>query len=158
MHSATFAPATVTRYITTTAFSAAGLRHLWYGVFSSQAVQVVLVRDNSKTAYNLALVSTDLAASATQIIERYASLGSIAVCTEDAKQTSGVGQGRSRLRLAVGRTIPFALIMTQLRASILSSTSYAPGSCEAIAWKRARALGTSPVRSSRSASTYHCRK
>jgi hypothetical protein len=87
---ATFTPATVTRYGTTTTVSIAVIRCLWHGVFGPQAVQVVLVRDKSTTGYDVALVTTDLAACAAQIIERYASRWSIEVAMEDAKQI-GVG-------------------------------------------------------------------
>ncbi|EQD36937.1 transposase, IS4, partial [mine drainage metagenome] len=72
-----FTPVTVTAYGTTTTVSVAVIRCLWYGVFGPQAVQVVLVRDKSKAGYDVALVTTDLAASAAQIIERYASRWSI---------------------------------------------------------------------------------
>jgi hypothetical protein len=37
----------------------------------------VLIRDKSKTGYDLALVTTDAAASAAQVIERYAARWSI---------------------------------------------------------------------------------
>jgi hypothetical protein len=65
-----FAPTTVTRYGTTSTVSAAVLGCLWYGVFGPQQVQVVLVRDKSKTGYDVALITTDLAASAAAVIER----------------------------------------------------------------------------------------
>ena len=79
-----------------------------------QAVQVVLVRDKSKTGCDVALVSTDLAASTAQIIERYASRWSIEVSIEDAKQLGGVGQARNRLQAAVERTAPLALAVNTL--------------------------------------------
>ncbi|MHB1549308.1 MAG: transposase, partial [Acidimicrobiales bacterium] len=69
---ASFTPATVTRYGTTTTVSVAVIHCLWYGVFGPQQVQVVFVRDKSTTGYDVALVTTDLAASAIQVIERYA--------------------------------------------------------------------------------------
>jgi hypothetical protein len=112
--SAKFTPTTVTRYGTTTTVSVAVIRCLWYGVFGPQAVQVVLVRDKSKTGYDVALVTTDLAARAAQVIERYASRWSIEVAIEDAKQIGGVGQARNRLRSAVERTVPFALAVNTL--------------------------------------------
>jgi len=80
---------------------------LWYGVFGPQQVQVVLVRDGSSDAYDVALVSTDLAATASQVIEPYAARWSIEIAIEHAKQTTGVGQARNRLRRAVHRTDPF---------------------------------------------------
>jgi hypothetical protein len=42
---------------------------LWYSVFGSRPVQVVLIRDRSCSGCDLALVTTDTAA---QVIERYA--------------------------------------------------------------------------------------
>ena len=68
-----FTPTTVTRYATTTTVSVAVTHCLCCGVFGPQGVQVVLVRDRSKTGYDVAPVSTDLAASAAVVIERYAS-------------------------------------------------------------------------------------
>lgn len=55
-----FGPTTVTRYGTTATVSTAALRCLWYGVFGPQQVQVVFVRDKSKTntGYDIALVTT----------------------------------------------------------------------------------------------------
>ncbi|MHB1783755.1 MAG: IS701 family transposase, partial [Acidimicrobiales bacterium] len=123
---AKFTPTTVTRYGTTTTVSVAVIRCLWYGVFGPQAVQVVLVRDKSTTGYDVALVTTDLAASAAQIIERYASRWSIEVCIEDAKQTGGVGQARNRVRLAVERTVPFALIVNTLAVVWYAAVGYHP--------------------------------
>jgi hypothetical protein len=113
-NSTQFTSTTVTRYGTTTTVSIAVIRCLWYGVFGGQAVQVVFVRDKSTTGYDVALVTTDLGASAAQVIERYASRWSIEVAIEDAKQTGGVGQAHNRVRLAVERTVPFALIVNTL--------------------------------------------
>jgi hypothetical protein len=124
--SATFTSTTVTRYGTTTSVGVAVIRCLWYGVFASQAVQVVFVRDKSTTGCDVALVTTDLAASAAQVIERYASRWSIEVAIEDAKQTGGVGQARNRVRLAVERTVPFALIVNTLAVVWYATAGYHP--------------------------------
>ena len=59
---AEFTPVTVTRYGTTVTVQAAALTCLWYSVFGSRHVQVILVRDRHATGYDLALVTTDLAA------------------------------------------------------------------------------------------------
>jgi hypothetical protein len=109
-----FTPTVVTRYGTTTTVSVALIRCLWYGVFGPQVVQVALVRDSSTTGYDVAFVSTELSASAAQIIERYASRWSIEVAIEDAKQLGGVGQARNRLQAAVERTVPFTLVVNTL--------------------------------------------
>jgi hypothetical protein len=117
---ADFAPVTVNRYGKTTTIQAATLTCLWYSVFGSRRVQVVLVRDRSATGYDLALVTTDLAASPAQVIERYAARWSVEVAIEDAKQVFGTGQARNRVAAAVRRTIPF-----QLACQTLATTWYA---------------------------------
>jgi hypothetical protein len=83
---------------------------LWYSVFGSRPVQVVLLREPGHHGYQLALVFTDTTATATpaQIIGRCAARWSIEVAIEDAKQLFGVGQARNRLAAAVRRTVPFA--------------------------------------------------
>lgn len=68
-----------------------------------------MVRDRTATGYDLALATTDLAASPAQVIERYAARWPIEVAIEDAKQVFGTGQARNRLAAAVHRTIPFTL-------------------------------------------------
>jgi len=127
---ATFTPATVTRYGTTTTVPVAVIHCLWYGVFGGQVVQVVFVRDKSKSGYDVALVTTDLAARAARIIERYASRWSIEVAIEDAKQTGGVGQAHNRVRLAVERTVPFALIVNTLAVLWYATVGYHPDDIE----------------------------
>jgi hypothetical protein len=111
---ADFTAAAVTRYGTTTTVSVAVLGCLWYGVFGPQEVQVVFVRDKSKSGYDVALVTTDLDASAAEVIERYAARWSIEVAIEDAKQLGGVGQARNRVERAVERTVPFGLVVNSL--------------------------------------------
>jgi hypothetical protein len=95
-------------------------------VFGPQTVHVVFVRDKSTTGYDVALVTTDLAASAAGVIERYASRWSIEVSIQDAKQTGGVGQARNRVRLAVERTVPFALIVNTLAIIWYATVGYHP--------------------------------
>ena len=70
---AAFAPVTVTRYGATATIHAAVITCLWYSVFGTRPVTVVLIRDRSAAGRDLALVSTDAAASAAQAIERYRS-------------------------------------------------------------------------------------
>ncbi|MCA1603723.1 MAG: transposase [Acidobacteria bacterium] len=110
-----FTPTTVCRYGTTTTVQVATLTCLWYSVFGSRRVQVVLVREaGTRRGYDLALVSTDLQAGPSQIIERYAARWSVEVAIEDAKQLFGVGQARNRLAPAVRRSVPFALVCQTL--------------------------------------------
>jgi hypothetical protein len=128
---AAFTPTTVRRYGTTSPVHTAVLHCLWYGVFGPQQVQVVLVRDRATSGYNIALISTDLTATAAQVIERYAARWSIEVAIEDAKQTFGVGQARNRLRAAVERTTPFALVISSLTVCWYSTTGHHPNDIDA---------------------------
>jgi hypothetical protein len=109
-----FAPVTVSRYGRTATIGAAAITCLWHGVFGARPAQVILVRDRTQTGYDLALVTTDLNAAPSQVIERYASRWSIEVAVEDAKQIFGAGQARNRLPAAVHRTIPFTLACQSL--------------------------------------------
>ena len=102
----TFTQVTVTRYGKTAAVHAAAVTCLWPSVFGTRPVTAVLIRDRSAAGYDLALVTTDTAESAAQIIERYAVRWSIEVAIEDARQVFGAGQARNRTARAVERTIP----------------------------------------------------
>ena len=123
---AEFTPVTVTRYGTTVTVQAAALTCLWYSVFGSRHVQVILVRDRHATGYDLALVTTDLAAGPAAVIARYASRWSIEVAIEDAKQVFGAGQARNRLAGAVRRTIPFQLACQALAVTWYATTGHDP--------------------------------
>jgi len=91
------------------------LRCLWPGVFGTRPVKVVLVRDpGAPDGYDLALATTDLDASAAELVARYAARWSIEVCFEEARQLAGVGQARNRTRRAVERTVPFGLVCFSL--------------------------------------------
>jgi len=139
----TFTTTTVRRYGTTVDVQTAVVTCLWYGVLGPQHVQVVLVRDRSTTGYDVALVSTDLTATAAQVIERYAARWSIEVAIEDAKQTTGVGQTRNRLPQAVERTVPFALVMSTVAICWYATAGYHPDDVDharaAAPWYRAKA-------------------
>ena len=106
---AAFTEVTVTCYGKTAVVRAATRTCLWYSVFGSRPVQVVLIRDQSAAGHDLALVTTDLTATLAHVIERYASRWSIEVTIEDAKQVFGTGQARNRTPRAVERTVPFQL-------------------------------------------------
>jgi hypothetical protein len=67
---ASFAPVTVHRYGKTATVQAAVVQCLWYGVFGPRPVQVVLIRDRATTGYDLALATTDLAASPAEVTGR----------------------------------------------------------------------------------------
>jgi hypothetical protein len=133
---ASFAPVTVRRYGKTATVQAAAVQSLWYGVFGPRPAQVVLIRDRTAAGYDLALATTDLAASPAQVIERYASRWSIEVAIEDAKQIFGAGQARNRLAAAVHRTLPFTLVCQSLAVLWYATAGHHPGD---VAGHRARA-------------------
>lgn len=100
-------PAELTRYGRTARVSICERRCLWYGVFSSRPVRVIIVTEPGKPG--LALVTTDMRTPAAAVIERYAARWAIEVAFSDAKNITGAGEARNRLPAAVQRTVPFAL-------------------------------------------------
>jgi hypothetical protein len=75
----------------------------------------VLVRaPGAPDGYELALVSTDLQATPTMLVERSATRWSVEVLFEAARQVAGVGQARNRTPRAVQRTVPFGLVCVSL--------------------------------------------
>jgi hypothetical protein len=104
-----FSQVTVTRYRKTETIEAAVITCLWYSVFGSRPVTVVLVRDRPGHGFGIALVTTDTSAATAQVIERYASRWSIEVAIEDSKQLFGAGQARNRTARAVEATVPFEI-------------------------------------------------
>jgi SRSO17 transposase len=101
---------TVTRYGRTATVTVHERRCLWYGVFRSQPIRVLFIREPGRPA--LALVTTDPTAPAVEIIERYATRWSIEVAFHDAKHLTGAGEARNRTRLAVRSA-------SELRATII---------------------------------------
>jgi hypothetical protein len=76
---------------------------------------VVLVREPGRQrGVDLALVSTDLKATAAELVERYAARWAIEVCFLEAKHLVGVGQARNRRRRAIERTVLFGLVCRSL--------------------------------------------
>jgi hypothetical protein len=105
----------VRRYGHTEPVRIAQLTCLWYGVYRSRAIRVIMLRDRATTTgVDLALITTDLTSPAEQVIERYAARWSIEVTVEDAKQITGVGQAHNRTATAVERTVPFGLFTQSL--------------------------------------------
>jgi hypothetical protein len=133
---AAFTQVTVTRSGKTAAISAAAATCLWPSVFGTRAVTVVLIRDRSAAGYDLALVTTDTAATAAQVIERYAARWSIEVAIEDARQVFGAGQARNRTARAVERTVPFQLACQAIATCWYSTAGHDPAD---VAGHRARA-------------------
>jgi hypothetical protein len=105
--------ATVTRYGRTDTVHVAERTCLWYGVYRSRPLRLVLVRDLDRDTA-LALITTDLTSSIPDIVSRYASRWSVEVAIADAKQITGVGEARNRTAKAVERTVPFGLITQSL--------------------------------------------
>jgi hypothetical protein len=104
----------VSRYGTTSTVEITEVTCLWYGTWRTDTVRVILVRETGTKAvpakgYGIALVTTDLSATAEEIIARYAARWSIEVTFFDVKNILGVGQARNRVRKAVERTVPFGL-------------------------------------------------
>ena len=124
--SAEFSQVTVTRYGRTETVSAAVVTCLWYSVFGSLPVQVVIVRDKPGTAFGIALVTTDRDATAQQVIERYASRWSIEVAIEDSKQLFGAGQARNRTAAAVERTVPFQIACQSVAVTWYATAGHDP--------------------------------
>jgi hypothetical protein len=91
------------------------IRCLWYGALKAQPVQVVLSRPpGAPDGYELALVTTDLAATSAQVIERYADRWSAEQAFLDARHLVGVGQARTRTKRSVERLVPFGLCCLSL--------------------------------------------
>lgn len=87
---------------------------LWHGVLGTEMIKVVMVRDVGKDDYGIAIVTTDVNADDTTIIERYAQRWSIEVCFEEGKMIVGVAGARNWARKAVERTVPFCNLSISL--------------------------------------------
>ncbi|MCA1678830.1 MAG: transposase, partial [Actinobacteria bacterium] len=106
---------TVRRYGKTEQLTLTTIDCLWGPLGAETPVRVILVKDSAKACgYQIALITTDLNASAAQIIERYAERWPIEVAYEDAKHIFGVGDARNRAPKAVQRTVPFQFLCMTL--------------------------------------------
>ena len=103
---------TVARYGRTATVTVHERRCLWYGVFRSQPVRVLVIREPHRPTY--ALVTTDLTTPTAEIIQRYAARWAIEVAFADAKHVTGAGEARNRTRRAVERTVPFGMLVQSL--------------------------------------------
>jgi hypothetical protein len=126
----TSAHLTVTRYGKTATIQVGAITCLWYSVFGSRPVHVVLIRDTSATGYDLALVTTDPDASPAQVIERYAARWSIEVAIEESKQLFGTGQARNRSARAVERTVPFQFACQAIATVWYATAGHDPADVE----------------------------
>ena len=83
---------------------------LWYGPFHTRPVTVMLIcKPDRNEGFDVALASTDLYASAGELIARCDSRWTIETAHQEAK-AHGVGQARNRVQKAVERTVPFGFL------------------------------------------------
>src|SRR5229473_2553682 len=123
---AMFSQVTVTRYGKTDTIAVHALTCLWYSVAGAKPVTVILIRDKSKTGFDLALVTTQQNPGIARAIERYAARWAIEIAIEDAKQLFGTGQARNRTAAAVERTVPFMLACQALAVCWYATAGYHP--------------------------------
>jgi hypothetical protein len=128
---AVFSQVTVTRYGKTETIAVHALTCLWYSVAGAKPVTVILIRDKSKTGFDLALVTTEKNPAIACVIERYAARWAIEVAIEDAKQLFGTGQARNRTAAAVERTIPFMLACQAIAVCWYATAGHHPADAEA---------------------------
>ena len=128
---AVFSQVTVTRYGKTETIAAAALTCLWYSVTGTVPVTVILIRDKSKTGFDLALVTTEPGPDTAAVIRRYAARWAIEVAIEDAKQLFGTGQARNRTAAAVERTVPFMLACQALAVCWYATAGHHPADAQA---------------------------
>jgi hypothetical protein len=107
--------------VTVTVYGREQVRHvtavtcLWYGSWHTRTVRLILARDeHTTTGYDLALVTTGLTGVPGALVARYAGRWAIEQAFADARNVLGAGEARNRIRLAVERTVPFALLMHTL--------------------------------------------
>jgi hypothetical protein len=112
---ATWATVTVTAYRGDRIKHVTAVTCLWYGSWHTRTVHLILSRDqNTTSGYDLALITTDLHASPAALVARYAARWAIEQAFADARNVLGAGEARNRARLAVERTVPFALLVHTL--------------------------------------------
>jgi hypothetical protein len=128
---AAFSQVTVTRYGKSETIAACAFTCLWYSVTGTAPVTVILIRDKSKTGYDIALVTTEKDPDIACVIERYAARWAIEVAIEDAKQLFGTGQARNRTARAVERTVPFMLACQALAACWYATAGHHPADIDA---------------------------
>jgi len=128
---------TLRRYGKTETLKLAQVDCLWGPLGPDTPVRVILVQDTSKpSGYQLALITTDLQASAAEIVERYADRWPIEVAFEEGKQLFGVGHARNRTRKAVERTVPFQFLVMTIAILWYAASGHHP---DVVAEHRARA-------------------
>ena len=104
---------------------------LWYPVTGARPVTVILIRDKTRTGFDLALVTTQKDPGIARVIERYAARWAIEVAIEDSKQLFGTGQARNRTAAAVERTLPFMLACQAVAVCWYATAGHHPADAEA---------------------------
>ncbi len=128
---------TVRRYGKTETLLLHTIDCLWAPFGAETPVRVILVQDaNKQSGYQIALITTDLNATAAQIVERYADRWPIEVAFEEGKEIFGVGHARNRTRKAVDRTVPFQFLAMNLTILWYAASGHHP---DVVAEHRARA-------------------
>ena len=126
----------VRRYGKTEALKLAVIDCLWEPLGAETPVRVILVQDTTKPCgYQLALITTDLDASAAEIVERYSDRWPIEVAFEEGKELFGVGHARNRTKNAVHRTVPFQFMAMTLTIIWYAASGHHP---DVVAEHRAR--------------------
>jgi hypothetical protein len=98
---AAFSRVTLTCYGKIETIHAAAVTCLWYSVTGAKTVTVVLIRDKSKTGYDLAIVTSEENPVIARVIERYTARRAIEVAIEDAKQLFGTGPRPFKIVLGI---------------------------------------------------------
>jgi hypothetical protein len=109
---ATWGRGTVHAYGRSTGTALAAVTCQWHGCLGTRTVRVILAKDGRHPM--LALVTTDLNATAAALVTRYSWRWSIEQAFADARNILGAGEARTRTRAAVERTVPFALLICTL--------------------------------------------
>jgi len=84
---------------------------LWYKAGGPRLLNIIVIRDPSGRRWDSAYYSTDLQATAEELIERYARRWTLEVTFRDVKQYLGFEDSPSRTENAVTRTAPLALFL-----------------------------------------------
>jgi len=130
-HATEWTETTVRRYGKTEQVMVHAFRCLWYDALGQQPVQVAIIQDRTKASgYELALVSTDLHATAAHLIERYSERWPTEVAYEEGKEIFGVGDARNRSPKAVQRTVPFQFLAMTLTMIWYALSGHDPGDVE----------------------------
>jgi transposase len=125
---ARFTKTTVTRYGVIDTVWLAEVDCLWWGSMHRTPVRVVLIRDlDSTKPYDIALVTTDLAAAPETIAARYSDRWSEEQTIKDCKELLGAGDAASRLPAAVRRTVPFTMCCLTILVLWYAKTGDASG-------------------------------